>query len=64
MTDGKSKPEVAEFDALIADPLDKEKMIAKQNMAAQEELNRRLGMQILAPPKRKPSDGNGNGKPH
>lgn len=66
MTEGKSKAEVAEFDALIADPAEKEAMIARQNQLAQEEIARRMGM-ILAPPQPRPPtpkrNGTTNGKP-
>lgn len=61
MTDGKTRAEVATFDALLADPADKEKMIERQNMEAQKELQKRMGM--MGPPqpprRRKPKDGNG-----
>lgn len=44
MTDGKSPVQVAELDTLLADPVDRQAMIDRQNQKAQEELMRRMGM--------------------
>jgi hypothetical protein len=60
MTENKSPAEVATFDTLLADPGDREKMLARQNQLAQEELNRKLGM---VPPRLPPQKRNRNGHP-
>lgn len=70
MTEGKSRAEIATFDALIADPADKEKMLARQNQLAQQQLTTQYGLGLPPPRRRKPTEENGNGsgagngKPH
>jgi hypothetical protein len=53
LTDGKTEPQIAELDALLSDPRDKEAMIAKQNEAAMRALG---GHGFIGPPRpRRPS---------
>lgn len=54
LTDGKSPPQIAEFDALIADPEDREEMIARQNAQAMRQLQAGMspGMGFIPPPKK------------
>lgn len=51
MTEGKNKVEIAEFEALIAPPEEKEKAMAKKGQAEQDELMRRMGSFLPPPPR-------------
>lgn len=49
LTDGKSRPEIAELEVLLSDPKDKETMISRQNEIAMEQLMSMGGLGMLAP---------------
>lgn len=59
LTDGKSPPQIAEFDALIADPKDREEMTARQNAQAMRQLQAGLGpgMGFIPTPPKKSNGG-------
>jgi hypothetical protein len=60
LTEGKSAPQKAEFDAMLVSPADKEEAIARQNEAAMKQLMGG-GVGFIPPPKKSNGHGNGTG---
>lgn len=51
-TDGRTAPQIAEFDVLLSDPTEKEDMLARQNAEAMKALQSVSGGGFIPPPRR------------